>query len=103
MAKIQTRYVCQSCGYVSARWVGKCTNCGEWNTFVEEAPSPLRFSKKPAGAASKIEPVPMEELESEDVPRVKTNIAEFDRVLGGGLVPVRSFSWEAIRESVNRH
>jgi len=87
VAKIQTKYVCQSCGYVSPRWVGKCPNCNEWNTFVEEASSPLRLSKKPVGAASKIEPIPMDELESQDVPRVKTNIEEFDRVLGGGLVP----------------
>jgi len=87
VSRTQTKYVCQSCGYVSPRWVGKCPNCSEWNTFVEEASSPLKLSKKPAGAASKIEPVPMEELESEDVPRVKTNIGEFDRVLGGGLVP----------------
>ena len=87
VARIQTKYVCQSCGYNSPRWVGKCPNCNEWNTFVEEAPSPLRLSKKPLGAASKIEPIPMDELESQDVPRVKTNIEEFDRVLGGGLVP----------------
>jgi DNA repair protein RadA/Sms len=87
MAKIQTKYVCQSCGYVSPRWVGKCPNCSEWNTFVEEATSPLRISRKPAGAASRIEPIPMEQLETADVPRIKTNIDEFDRVLGGGLVP----------------
>jgi len=87
VAKIQTKYVCQSCGYVSPRWVGKCPNCSEWNTFVEEATSPLKLSKKPAGAASNIEPIPMDQLEGEDVPRVKTNIEEFDRVLGGGLVP----------------
>lgn len=87
MSKILTKYVCQSCGYVSPRWVGKCPNCNEWNTFVEEAPSPLKTSRKPSGVASKIEPVSMEELESEDVPRVTTNIDEFDRVLGGGLVP----------------
>jgi len=87
MAKIQTKFVCQSCGYVSPRWVGKCPNCNEWNTFVEEAPSPLKLSRKPSGAASKIEPVSIEELEAEDAPRIKTNIEEFDRVLGGGLVP----------------
>jgi len=87
MTKIITKYVCQSCGYVSPRWVGKCPNCNEWNTFVEEAFSPLKVSRKPSGVASKIEPVSMEELESEDVPRVTTNIDEFDRVLGGGLVP----------------
>lgn len=87
MTKIQTKYVCQSCGYVSPRWVGKCASCNEWNTFVEEVSTPLKLSKKPAGAASTIEPVPLEDLETEDVPRVKTNIDEFDRVLGGGLVP----------------
>jgi DNA repair protein RadA/Sms len=87
MAKIQTKYVCQSCGYVSPRWVGKCPSCNEWNTFVEEVSTPLKLSKKPKGAASNIEPVPLEDLENEDVPRVKTNIEEFDRVLGGGLVP----------------
>ena len=87
MTKIQTKYVCQSCGYVSPRWVGKCPSCNEWNTFVEEVSTPLKVSKKPAGAASNIEPVPLEDLETEDVPRVKTNINEFDRVLGGGLVP----------------
>lgn len=87
MAKIQTKYVCQSCGYVSPRWVGKCPSCNEWNTFVEEASTPLKVSRKPAGVASTLEPVPLEDLETEDVPRVKTNIEEFDRVLGGGLVP----------------
>ncbi len=87
MSKILTKYVCQSCGYVSPRWVGKCPNCNEWNTFVEEASTPLKASRKPAGTASKIEPVSMEDLESEDAPRVTTNIGEFDRVLGGGLVP----------------
>jgi DNA repair protein RadA/Sms len=87
MAKIQTKFVCQSCGYVSPRWVGKCPNCNEWNTFVEEAPSPLRVSRKPSGAASKLEPISIEELDAEDAPRIKTNIDEFDRVLGGGLVP----------------
>jgi DNA repair protein RadA/Sms len=87
MAKIQTKFVCQSCGYVSPRWVGKCPNCNEWNTFVEEAPSPLKVSRKPSGAASKLEPISIEELDAEDAPRIKTNIDEFDRVLGGGLVP----------------
>jgi DNA repair protein RadA/Sms len=87
MAKIITKYVCQSCGYVSPRWVGKCANCSEWNTFVEEAPSPLKASRKPSGVASKIEPVPLDEIEREESPRVSTRIGEFDRVLGGGIVP----------------
>ncbi|MEX1138091.1 MAG: DNA repair protein RadA [Bacteroidota bacterium] len=87
MAKIITKYVCQSCGYVSPRWVGKCPNCTEWNTFVEEAPSPLKTSRKPSGVASKIEPVSLDDIEREESPRISTRIGEFDRVLGGGIVP----------------
>jgi DNA repair protein RadA/Sms len=87
MAKTTTRYVCQACGYVSPRWTGKCPNCSEWNTFVEEAVTPLKLSRKPAGTASRLEPVSMEEVGREDVVRVRTRIDEFDRVLGGGLVP----------------
>lgn len=87
MAKIITKYVCQSCGYVSPRWVGKCPNCSEWNTFVEEAPSPLKASRKPSGARSAVEPVSLDEIEREESPRLSTGIEEFDRVLGGGIVP----------------
>jgi len=87
MARVITKYVCQACGYNSPRWVGKCPNCSEWNTFVEEATSPLKLSKKPAGAASRVEPVPIEDLDHEDVARWQTGISEFDRVLGGGIVP----------------
>ena len=86
MAKVLTKYVCQSCGYVSPRWVGKCPNCSEWSTFVEEAATPLKIARK-TGIASKLEPVSMEDIESDDVPRIRTDIGEFDRVLGGGLVP----------------
>ena len=87
MAKIISKYVCQSCGYVSPRWVGKCPNCGEWNTFVEEALPPMKFSRKPSGAASRVEPVPLQEIDREEIARERTGIEEFDRVLGGGLVP----------------
>lgn len=86
MSKNLTKYVCQSCGYVSPRWIGKCPNCSEWSTFVEEAARPLRASRK-SGVASKIEPVSFDQIEKEDVPRIKTMLNEFDRVLGGGLVP----------------
>lgn len=86
MAKIISKYVCQSCGYVSPRWVGKCPNCSEWNTFVEEAPPPMKLSRKPSGAASRVEPVPLQEIDRDEITRERTGIAEFDRVLGGGLV-----------------
>ena len=81
-----TKYVCQSCGYISPRWIGKCPNCSEWNTFVEEVSAPVRASRK-TGVTSKIEPVSFDQIEKEDVPRIKTTLNEFDRVLGGGLVP----------------
>ncbi len=86
MARVLTKYVCQSCGYVSPRWVGKCPNCSEWNTFVEESTQPLKASRKPPGAASRVEPISLDNVEQQDVPRIRTSINEFDRVLGGGLV-----------------
>lgn len=86
MPKNFTKYVCQSCGYVSPRWIGKCPNCSEWNTFVEEIAKPLRVARK-TGVASKVEPVPLDAIEQMDVPRIKTSLDEVDRVLGGGLVP----------------
>jgi len=87
MSKITTKYVCQSCGYNSPRWVGKCPNCGEWNTFVEEASVPMKASRKPPGARSAIEPVPLAEIDHDETPRLQTRMEEFDRVLGGGIVP----------------
>jgi DNA repair protein RadA/Sms len=86
MSKNLTKYVCQSCGYVSPRWIGKCPNCSEWNTFVEEAVTPIKISRK-TGVSSKVVPVSFEQIEKEDIPRIKTTLNEFDRVLGGGLVP----------------
>jgi DNA repair protein RadA/Sms len=85
MAKLITRYVCQSCGYVSPRWIGKCPNCTEWNTFVEEAP-PSPSARRTSGTLSKLDPVSIDEVESSDTPRMCVGIQEFDRVLGGGLV-----------------
>jgi DNA repair protein RadA/Sms len=86
MSKFMTKYVCQSCGYVSPRWIGRCPNCSEWNTFIEEAASPLKATRK-SGTASKLDPVVLEEIEGQDVPRTRIGMEEFDRVLGGGLVP----------------
>jgi len=71
---------------VSPRWIGRCPNCSEWNTFIEEATSPLKATRK-SGTASKLDPVVLEEIEGQDVPRTRIGMEEFDRVLGGGLVP----------------
>jgi len=89
MARPQKRYVCQACGGVSHRWQGQCGDCAEWNTLVEEAaplatPFAARHDLRTGGRA-----IDLVGLDAE-VPlpaRVATGIAEFDRTLGGGLVP----------------
>lgn len=85
MTKSITKYVCQSCGYESPRWVGKCPNCEEWNSMVEEI---VRKSKpgKVTHDVKKHDLLPLSKIESEDEPRIKSSIYEFNRVLGGGIV-----------------
>ena len=86
MAKPAHLYVCQSCGSSHSKWAGKCEDCGEWNTLVEEAaadrpPQGLGKAKGKVIAFAPLSGV------SEQKPRKKTALAEFDRVTGGGLVP----------------
>ena len=85
MSKNMSKYVCQSCGYVSPRWTGKCPNCNEWNTFVEEAPVPAAMARKSGNISSKLDPIPLSKVDSIDDVRFSTGIVEFDRVLGGGI------------------
>ena len=87
MAKPKRRYVCQSCGSVSPRWQGQCADCGEWNTLVEEAPETVFSARHDLSSGGRLvsfvsldQPVKLPE-------RRKTGLAEFDRALGGGLVP----------------
>lgn len=93
MAKIKSAYFCQSCGYESAKWLGKCPSCNQWNTFVEEV------IEKPTGANAAVwkttvggtqrvnKPSKLEEIQSATEERLPTGDLELDRVLGGGLVP----------------
>ena len=86
MAKVKTIYVCQACGGTSAKWQGQCPTCQAWNTLEEsiaETPSAPRFQ----GLAQSIPRQKLATIQAEDLPRLPTGIAEFDRVLGGGLVP----------------
>ncbi len=85
MAKSTSRYVCQECGAVSAKWAGKCDACGAWNTLVEEVVETAPKGMKPGGGKR----ITFVELagQSRETPRRITGIGEFDRVLGGGLVP----------------
>lgn len=92
MAKEKTCYVCASCGYETARWLGCCPDCGEWNTFEERKPAPAAPGKTAERAAryqstQKAEPVPLSDIQTQPEPRSSTGNEELDRVLGGGLVP----------------
>ena len=85
MAKIKTKFCCTECGHEAAKWLGRCPGCGAWNTMMEEIsagkPDPrLRFADKSA-------PRPISRVDAAAVPRRLTGIREFDRVLGGGIVP----------------
>jgi DNA repair protein RadA/Sms len=85
MAKIKTVFTCQECGYQSAKWLGKCPDCQQWNSFSEEE------TVKPSKAAPKSvngresRPKTIDEIEHESVHRYQTKIGEFDRVMGGGV------------------
>ncbi|HZY10723.1 MAG TPA: DNA repair protein RadA [Bacteroidota bacterium] len=84
MSKVYSKYVCQSCAYESPRWIGKCPNCGEWNTLVEELTQKL--SARKVVTSSKIDAVPLSKIDFSDDQRIQSSIVEFDRVLGGGIV-----------------
>lgn len=84
MAKVLSKYICQSCGYESPRWTGKCPNCSGWNTFVEELTQ--RGATRKTTTSSKVRGMPLTEIDIQDDYRTRTNIDELDRVLGGGIV-----------------
>jgi len=84
----KTIFSCQSCGYQAPKWMGKCPDCGAWDSFVEERPAALsQPGAGPSLAGSRTGPVPIDSIELETELRLQTEIQEFDRVLGGGLVP----------------
>ena len=87
MASPKVQFVCQSCGGAHAKWSGRCDACGEWNTLVEETPH-TGVATGPGKPLKKGRVIPLEPLDGEtsEEPRIKTGIAEFDRVTGGGLV-----------------
>jgi DNA repair protein RadA/Sms len=84
MSKTPSVFECQSCGYASAKWLGRCPDCGSWNSFAEEK---VRAASGKDRTASAAKPVRLSEVSTADQPRVVTGNVEFDRVLGGGLVP----------------
>src|SRR6186997_2123132 len=92
MAKTRTEYVCRECGAKSSRWEGRCPGCSAWNTLEERVTrvatastaSRPRLAVAPGGTPS---PVRLNQIDAADFDRLPVGIAEFDRVLGGGIVP----------------
>src|ERR1041384_1925019 len=98
MAKTRTQFLCNHCGSVHPKWMGKCPDCGTWDS-LEEYKEPAfderaaRSGKLAAEAAAGggrragREPMVIAEMEEADAPRLRSGIGEFDRILGGGVVP----------------
>ena len=84
--KLKTRYVCSSCGNAQIKWAGKCPDCGEWNTLVEEVFAENKSETHRAPISASV-PQKLSEISAEDIKRLALDIGEFSRVLGGGIVP----------------
>ena len=88
MAKTKYKFVCQSCGYTTAKWLGRCPECGAWDSLVEEAEVTTKSSKSYLPTTSeKIKPRTIASVAQLKVERLATGLHEFDRVFGGGVVP----------------
>ena len=88
MAKDKKVFLCNECGYDSPKWAGKCPACGAWNSFVEKSirKDSAVHAALPVGGGS-ARPVPIDEVSTDELPRIDTHDKELNRVLGGGLVP----------------
>ena len=87
MSAIKSIYTCQNCGTQSPKWLGKCPSCNEWNTFVEEVVSKKQVSGKIAAQITGNQPLTLDKIETVHNKRISVKIEEFNRVLGGGIVP----------------
>ncbi len=90
MAKVKTTFFCQNCGTQFSKWQGQCSACKEWNTITEEVISKgdkADWNSQSNGLDKKVKPVKIADISFSKESRLKTNNQEFDRVLGGGLVP----------------
>ena len=87
MAKAKTIYVCQACGGSTPRWQGQCPACQAWNTLEESLSESTSTNARFQGLAQAVPRQKLSAIKAEDMPRLPTGVDEFDRVLGGGLVP----------------
>ena len=85
MKKTKTKYICSNCGYESLRWIGKCPECDSWNSFTEEIIEENKRAPKPYKGKIQIQKI--QDISAKETDRIITGITEFDRVLGGGLMP----------------
>ena len=85
--RTKTVFSCQNCGYQWPKWLGRCPDCNSWNSFVEEDYSNATAKPRERSAIYKDEPVLLKDVEIKEQSRLKTDLAELDRVLGGGIVP----------------
>lgn len=88
MSKTKTVYYCSNCGNKSSKWVGRCTSCGEWNTYQEEIiKKETRNSRSDIGISKESKPILIRDISADKEKRLNTGDEELNRVLGGGLVP----------------
>ncbi|HSH19666.1 MAG TPA: DNA repair protein RadA [Draconibacterium sp.] len=87
MAQIKSIYTCQNCGAQSPKWIGKCASCNEWNTYVEEIVDKKQSTGKLSVQILENQPLTLEKIETVKNKRIPIPIEEFNRVLGGGIVP----------------
>ena len=85
MSKAKSVFACQTCGHHTTKWLGRCPECGAWNTFVEELQVPSRPARQQGAGTAQL-PLPLTEIARSGEERLLTGIGELDRVLGGGLV-----------------
>ena len=86
MARAKTHFICRDCGYQTTKWLGRCPNCSQWESFDEESlPASSSSARRPQ--TPPIRPLALSEVAAENLGRLSTGLAELDRVLGGGLAP----------------
>jgi DNA repair protein RadA/Sms len=83
--KTRTVFACQACGFESSKWLGRCPDCGEWNSFLEERQDAGKGRTPGPGLGA--QPKPYDQIDGAESDRIPSGIEEFDRVLGGGIVP----------------
>lgn len=87
MAKQKSVWHCSECGQKQFKWIGQCPSCNQWNTFQEELEIPTSSRRFEGQSTQTSRPIKINEVKLQDTPRILTHIGEFDRLIGGGIVP----------------